>query len=91
MANEPAHFRPASWYFRQAVRGEEDLAQLREIALCLIEEIELLKKQVHGYGEIPHRRYDVHAWLGHFEDERPGGKSSLTWLLQYIIPIRFRA
>lgn len=70
MANDPAHFRPASWYFRQAVRSEVDLAQLREIALCLIEEIELLKRQVRQYGEILNRRYDVHAWLGHFEDER---------------------
>lgn len=51
----PLSFRPASWYFRRALRESQTIDGAIEIGHLLVDEVELLKAQIREMGGIPRR------------------------------------
>lgn len=51
-------FRPASWYFRTAIRGSQTLEGSQRVGLWAVDELEYCKEQIRDLGGIPMRLYD---------------------------------
>lgn len=63
MEAPPLSFRPASWYFRRAIRESQTLQGCQTVSLWLVDELEARNAQIRAMGGIPNRLYNPRVIL----------------------------